>query len=218
VVSDLHDRLDQLAGPPVAPALTTVTADLDRGRRALRKRRFGQVAGVSGVAAMAALGAVLAVGAAGTTGPTPQAGRPPAGAVNADHAVNLVAYTGTQPRGFTLDVVPQGWEVQGVDQSGLTLAPIGIADRDPRSYVGKIGIFLQKSLPDVPKSPVSVNGRPAVLATMKGDSRPGTLFIKQDSGLYLTIQVADILGWGSDRIVQFAGGVHVEPGALTTVG
>ena len=37
----------------------------------------------------------------------------------------LVAYTGEQPAGFTLDRVPDGWEVQGVNRFFLMLAPQG---------------------------------------------------------------------------------------------
>jgi hypothetical protein len=78
---------------------------------------------------------------------------------------------------------------------------------------------MQRDVPDnVTTKNVSVNGMPALLATMGGEDKPGTLFIKQPSGAYLVIQVWDTLNWGEKEIVQFAGGVHVEKDAGLVVG
>lgn len=131
--------------------------------------------------------------------------------------VRLVAYTGEQPTGFTVDEVPEGWEVQGSDESAFMLAPKGIADQDPQSFVGKIGIVLQRRLPDVTTKKVTVNGQPALLATMAGNARPGTVFIKQPTGAYLAIQVWQTLNWGEKEIVRFAEGVHVGKDARPIV-
>ncbi|GAA3288722.1 hypothetical protein Dvina_39235 [Dactylosporangium vinaceum] len=209
---DLHDRLEHLAGPAAAPGPDTVEADLARARTALRRNRFTRIAGASGVAALVLTAALVVPGLHGS-GPA----APPAGGGAA--TVHLVAYEGTQPAGFTIDQVPQGWEVQGVDRDGLTLAPVGIADRDPHSFEGKITILAERSVPDgVGKQSVTVQGRPAVLAVMKGDTKPSTLFVKQDNGVYLVIQVWPTLGWTGTDIVSFGNGIHMEPGALTTAG
>ncbi|MFI5916727.1 hypothetical protein [Dactylosporangium sp. NPDC051541] len=209
---DLHDRLDRLAGPAAPPGPDAVEADVTRARAALRRHRFSRIGAASGVAALV-LTAALVVPGLGRHDPV----GPPAGGGAA--TVHLVAYAGSQPAGFTIDQVPQGWEVQGVDRDGLTLAPIGLADKDPNSFEGKITIMAQRGVPDgVGKQPVTVQGRPAVLATMQGDSKPSTLFIKQDNGVYLVIQVWPSLGWSGTDIVSFGNGIHMEPGALTTAG
>ena len=53
------------------------------------------------------------------------------------------------------------------------------------------------------------------------DGRPDgtlTLFLKQRSGSYLTIQVWSGLGWSNERIAEFASGVHVTGDARITGG
>jgi hypothetical protein len=218
-MSDLRNRLDALAGPASPPSTDTMLADLARGRAALRHRRTGRILAGSTFAAAAVVAAALAVpglydGPATSTA-TPAA--PPAAATAAG-TVKLVAYTGKQPAGFTLDRVPDGWEVQGVDKYVLTLAPIGIPDQDMSSFVGKIAITLSDSAPDVKKQDVVVGGKPAVLATMEGETVPSTIFQKRPDGTFLTIQVWEDLGWSPQSIVEFAGGVHVKPGAGLSVG
>ncbi|MGC4803973.1 hypothetical protein [Micromonospora sp. DT233] len=219
--TDLHDRFTDLAGPSAAPSAATLSADLERGRRALRRHRFAQVGGAGLLAA--ALAAVLIVPGVRTDGVSPDIAGPPAatgtqaGGASQMSPVRLVAYTGEQPVGFVVDEVPEGWEVQGSDESAFMLAPKGIADQDPDSFVGKIGIVLQRRMPDVPTKKVTVNGEPALLATMAGNDRPGTLFIAQPSGAYLVIQVWKTLNWGASEIVRFAEGVHVGKDARPTV-
>jgi hypothetical protein len=215
-MSDLHTSFEALAGPATPPSAETVGADLARGQGALRRRRNGRIAAGAGFAAAAVLAAALAVPGL-SAGPGTPAAAPTGGVVRVD--AHLVAYTGKQPAGFTLDKVPAGWEVQGVDKYVLTLAPIGAADQDMRNLVGKIAISLSGDVPsDVAKLDVTVGGKPAVLATMKGDSAPGTIFQRRPDGTYLTIQVWDTLGWSPETIVQFADGVHVNKGAGLTVG
>ena len=65
---------------------------------------------------------------------------------------------------------------------------------------------------------VTVAGRPAVIAHMRGAGDTRTLFVQQDSGVYLTIQVWDGLGWDNARIAEFAASVHVTDAAKPTVG
>jgi hypothetical protein len=56
-----------------------------------------------------------------------------------------------------------------------------------------------------------------LLVKMLGDTDGRTLFVKQSSGRYLTVQVWDGLGWNRDDIVAFAAGSHInktaKPGA-----
>jgi hypothetical protein len=220
-MSDLRTRLDEIAGPAVAPSTSTVDADLSRGRRALRRRRVAHIAARSSFAAAAVLAVALAIPAVFTGGSSTGGSSTSVatGGVSSRLPTQLVAYTGKQPAGFTLDQVPEGWQVQGGDQVSLTLAPTNAPNKDG-SCAGKICIFLQKSLPpDVPRKDVRVGDKPGVLATMKGgSSQPGTLFVKQPSGAYLTIQLWDGLNWTEKDLIQFATGVHVNDGAGLTAG
>jgi hypothetical protein len=77
---------------------------------------------------------------------------------------------------------------------------------------------LSDHVPNVSKKNVRDRDRPGVLATMDGTEDVRTLFVKQPSGAYLTIQVWDGLGWGENEIIQFGVGVNVLPGAGLIVG
>lgn len=85
--------------------------------------------------------AVAAVAAAVTYGVSAPASPPPAPTVSS--SLHLVDYRGEQPKGFTIDKVPDGWEVQGVNAGVLTLGPIGLKDKNPDSFVDKIAVMLQ---------------------------------------------------------------------------
>lgn len=147
---DLHRQFDTLAGPEVPTTREDVNSDLERGRRALRKRRTLQkIAGAAfAVAALTAGVTVATTNAPATT--TPNAGKNP-GSVSVP-ATQLVAYTGNQPKGYTIDKVPDGWEIQADTPGTLILAPKDALDKDPSSFVGKIVIMLQsKDQHDAPK-------------------------------------------------------------------
>jgi hypothetical protein len=138
-----------------------VHADLDRGRRALRQRRtVQQLAGSALAVAALAAGVVFVNGTSATTTPVPRAG----GSVGVP-VTKLVAYRGDQPKGYTIDKVPNGWEIQGDDRNALVLAPKDALDKDPNSFVGKIGIMLQSK---------DQHGAPAGKKVMVGDV-PGVL-------------------------------------------
>jgi hypothetical protein len=205
---DLHDRLDRIAGPAAEPTPAQADADLARGRRALNRRRAVQKLGV---AAVALAGAV----AWGTqAGPAPSDPAPPPARVA---SAKLVAYRGEQPQGFTIDKVPAGWEVQGGGLANLTIAPKGIADRHPDSFVGKIAIMLQSaddtSTPDGTR--ITVGGRPGVLQPVGagGVEHGRTLWVQQPDGVWMLVQIWDSRGWTEQDIAEFADGIHVEPGA-----
>ncbi|RSM65036.1 hypothetical protein DMB66_17890 [Actinoplanes sp. ATCC 53533] len=147
---DLHRQFDTLAGPEVPTTREDVNSDLERGRRALRKRRTLQkIAGAAfAVAALTAGVTVATTNAPATT--TPNAGKNP-GTVSVP-ATQLVAYTGSQPKGYTIDKVPDGWEIQADTPGTLLLAPKDALDQNPASFVGKITIMLQsKDQLDAPK-------------------------------------------------------------------
>jgi hypothetical protein len=150
---ELRDAFQDLAGRPVAPTMQQVDADLTRGRGALRRRRAVQAAGGS-LFAVAAAVAALAVTTSGTgAGPANvDAKAPPAATAG---KIQLVAYKGEKPKGFTVDTVPDGWFVQNVNEYELVIAPNKVKnpgpdvdpskapEYDPAMYVGKIAVFLE---------------------------------------------------------------------------
>ncbi|MCU7725004.1 hypothetical protein ODJ79_14860 [Actinoplanes sp. KI2] len=241
---ELRDRLDLIAGPAVRVSPADADADLARGRRALRRRRAALGTGASVFAVAAAAAVVVASTASAakpqqpTARPAPATSAPAPGSASVKQA-RLVAYEGKQPAGFTIDKVPAGWEVQGVDATVLTIAPIGEKDRDPNSFVGKIAIGLQSA--DDHRTPkgtdVQVGGlhgvinepehAPAhVIPSGPGTGRPATiddsqtknLWVQQKNGVWLQVQIWDASGWTNAQIVEFGAGIHVLPGAKAAVG
>ena len=220
-MSDLRTLLHEAAPQPTDVSELVVERDLARARRALRLRRARRTGIAGGLVAASALAAMAVVnpGSSPST-PTATASAQPGGA-----GIQLVAYTGAQPVGFELDKVPAGWAVRDSDSSLLTLAPEGSSalstDGDPTSLIGTIAVSTQSDsgIPSgVRLDDVMVAGRPAVIAHMVGSGDTRTLFIEQDSGVYLTIQVWDGLGWDNARMAEFAASVHVTADAKPTFG
>jgi hypothetical protein len=219
---DLHDRLGRLAGPAVPATDTQAAADLARGRRALSRRRTVKGA-ATGVFAVAAAAAAIAYGTAARPAdhPAPPAAAAPITAARPSVATaKLVAYHGTQPKGYTIDKVPAGWEIQGVDKFVLTIAPINAKDKDKDDFVGKIAVMLQSK--DDHSTPsgtaVTVGGKPGVLSDADGQPGGKNLFVKQPNGVNLLIQIWDARGWSNDAIVAFGAGIHVLSDAQQGVG
>jgi hypothetical protein len=224
-MQNLYDGLERIAGPVNEPTTDQIEADLYRGRRALRRRRVTQSAAGS-VFAVAAIAAAFTFTTAGSpasvTPAQPQAIAPatvPAGpsATTGDAApkIELKSYTGKQPKGFILDKVPAGWEVQGVTEAVLTLAPIGIADQEVNSFEGKVAVMLQ-SVDDTatPKGEVVKVGKDRGVLKKAEDQTDGwTLFVDRKSGPRLQVQVWDGLGWTGEQVVEFAAGITVTKDA-----
>jgi hypothetical protein len=204
-MTDLHDRLGRLTGADVPTSADQADADLDRARRALRRRRTWRAAGASAFAA-AALVAVVTYGTADVGSPAPDA--------------HLVAYQGQQPQGFTIDKVPAGWEIQGGTTGSLTIAPAGAKDKNPDVFADKIAIMLQsKDDHRTPQgTPVTVGGNPGVIEKGLGTEHGRNLWVKEPDDVWMEVQIWDARGWSQDEIVEFGDGVHVEPGAVRGVG
>ena len=154
-MTDLRDHFEDMAGPVSPPTAEQVAADLTRGRRALRRRRTLQTAAGSSFDA-AALVAAFAVAANGDgTGPGAPVATGTGDRSSSAAAVKLVAYRGEQPKGFTIDTVPDGWFVQSDDNYNLVLAPNKVKKPglnvnpstdpvyDEQTFVGKIAILLE---------------------------------------------------------------------------
>ncbi|WP_433302842.1 hypothetical protein ACQP2F_10310 [Actinoplanes sp. CA-030573] len=222
---DLHDRLSALAGPAGSTTTDQADADVIRGRRALLRRRAARGAGAS-VFAAAAVAAAISYGVSGGNGAasspsgataagSPATGSPATGSP-AVVATRLVAYRGEQPKGFTIDKVPAGWEVQGGNAAALTIAPVGLEDKNPDSFVDKIAIMLQsaddKSQPT--GTAVTVAGNPGVINPGLGTDHGKNLWVKVPAKGWMLVQIWDARGWSDAKIVEFGAGIHVLPGAV----
>jgi hypothetical protein len=149
----------------------------------------------------------------------------------ADSAVRLVSYTGQQPRGFTIDKVPDGWFIQMSDPYGLVMAPNTARNPgpdvnpsaaplyDPRRFDGKIAITLQSKDATLPKGAprFAWNDYSGVLADDKGTDG-ATVWVKQPDGVYLLAQFWPGLGFSDQQMIELATGVHVLQGAEQGVG
>ena len=117
---------------------------------------------------------------------------------------------------YTFDSTPRGWEVQGVTPSAVTIAPVGAADQDPNSFLGKLVIMF--------------DGNPLSGETVE---RGGRTFWVNDDSDYTTIatptlagepagnvliQFPEDTGWTNDTMLEFLAGVHVGEGAALGVG
>jgi hypothetical protein len=220
-MSDLRTLLLESADSSDHTTTTAVAdADLVRARRVLRQRRSRRMSAGSALVAAAAVGAFVIV-SPGSTPKSPSVAQ----STGTSPGVKLVAYTGTQPSGYTLDKVPTGWRIDDDDLSVLTLAPAGTKSASlPKGVVslkGKIAVMTESDTgvpTGVQLDDVRVDGRPGVIAHMDGDGDTRTLFVKQPSGVYLEIQVWSGLGWDNQQIAEFGSSVHINAGARTTAG
>ncbi|GAA1628910.1 hypothetical protein [Actinoplanes couchii] len=213
---NLQDGLAGIAGPAVEPTTDQVAADIARGQRALRRRRLVQAGGGSAfaVAALAAAVAFATTGGAPAASTSPLAQGTVAGGSVAP-TVKLVAYTGKQPEGFTLDKVPDGWEIQGVDAGVLTIAPKNAKDKNIHNFEDKVVVMLQSvDETGTPKGDkVQVAGNPGVLGKAEGMTTGWWLYVDQPSGPRMQVQVWDGLGWSKTDVLGFAEGIHVTEDA-----
>lgn len=198
----------------------TAAADLDRGRRLLRRRRAAGLVGGASVAAAAAGITVVAVSLA-SAGPgvvrPAQAG--PAGRAAASTAprvtpspiarsIALVSYAGQQIPGYQVAEVPSGWVIQGGSPSALVIAPAGDSDTSIYSFLGKLVVMLKS--PDepvpthAPRQPVA--GRPGYLRVQDGTQ---IMTFQAANGAWVDIQAPTTLGWDGAELAQFAAGVQV---------
>jgi hypothetical protein len=120
------------AGPDVA------AADVARGHRALSRKRHRRIAFSGAALAVAAVVGVV-VGAPVRVGSTthPTAASP--GATTQVTKVQLEAYTGAQPTGFTVSTVPAGWQVISSDRYSFVVAPPAAVSQRDGSGGGQAG-------------------------------------------------------------------------------
>ena len=225
-MNDLKD-LFELAladgNAPFSDVLANPSADLLRGKRLLarrtRRRMLNAVAATA--AAAAATVAVLPTVAGGPVakpGHSSAAARPHTGA-----AVRLVAYTGTQPPGYTVTVIPAGWVIQGSNSSALVIAPENAPDKNPDSFIGKLIVEQEGFDPSGASaqgwSPVHVAGHAAYYSVQSGSgTETAGLVIQEAPDRWLLVQAPTSLGWTKHQMVQFGLGVTVLPTARVSEG
>jgi hypothetical protein len=120
-MTDLKELLDEAAGPEPGVADDDLTADLTRGRRALKRRRIGGIA-AGAVATALVIGVAWSVLPTGTTSGVPATNTTPKPTVHDPDkrkppvipaaAVPLVANTKAFPGVITCDLIPKGWAVR----------------------------------------------------------------------------------------------------------
>jgi hypothetical protein len=235
-MNDLHDRLARIAGPAAAPATDVVDADLDRGRRALQRRRTRQaaagsacaVAVIAGAIAFAALPASPSTPDALPIGGIPAAGQP---AASTAPGVDLIPYRGKQPKAFTIGTIPDGWFIQSSDDYSVVIAP-DEAKRggpnvdpstnplyDPHDFTGKITVMLQSSDQDgAPDgTEVRVGDRKGVLVkSPPGETPDGTLPTRADGDTGWTLWVEQPSG--VYLLVQYWEGLGLSQDQMAELG
>jgi hypothetical protein len=223
-MTDLDTLLSRAAQSPVPPASDSiVAADVARGRRALihrNMRRLGTRTALAAVIAVVAVGAVhVSSGSNGTTSattPTTQVGGVQPNAANP--SIKLVAYTGTQPDGYTVDSVPAGWEIQGVNNFALDIAPVGFADKDLNSFAGKLVVMLMSKDEKPPTTGVPVNVGVAGTGRISHFNPEPILTFQDSAGHWLDIQVPASLHWTDAQVTAFGAAVHANATAEAGVG
>ncbi|MFE9610147.1 hypothetical protein [Streptomyces sp. NPDC006012] len=230
--------LSTLRGTDDVPAdAETVAADVTRGQGALVRQRRRRVAGVAAVAAVAAV-ATIAVGTAGQSGGRSsgqsvaaagqRSGQSSGPSVAADQQktphLQLAAYHGPQPAGFTVTTVPAGWKVTSSSTSVFVAVPPGTHNPKPVHGVtdlsSGIAVMLQgmSRLPaDASVTKVTVKGKTGSLGLTE-DKGAKWLVYPDNAGHNVLVQTPVKLGLTDSQIVQFAEGVTVTSEAQAAVG
>jgi hypothetical protein len=238
-MSDITDLFHTIApGVDVDPSTDVIDADLARGRHALardhRRRTIRRsMAATTTVAAATVIAVVVAqVGGSAPHHATAVNHNPPTVKVHKHlkapttvkvHHINrtsikLVAYTGKQLAGFTVDKVPDGWFLSTSTQYALLIDPNGDKDNDPDAFVGKLAVLTQST--DVHTlgkgTHVTVNGEAGVITDQ---GKYGVSLAYNDPGGFgVVIQAPPTLNWTDDQLVSFADGIHVTGNALPSHG
>ena len=205
--------------------------DLARGRALLVRRRRRTVAGGTAGAAAAGAGALVVTGSTSTVGHSPAKTPTTAG-------VALVAYSGAQPKGYTLKTIPKGWEVASADNTALVLHRIGT----PKGGTFEHKILVEGDLNPFPKTgdqAVRVNGAKGWYFAHRDANHSVTLIFQPnqrrpvdtspgkadpdhprltETPLNVLVQLPNELNWNVTTMVRFASGITVANGAGGAVG
>lgn len=203
-MNDLTDRLARLDGTAATPADDVVAADLARGGTALTRRRHA-VGAAAGVGLTLALGAGL--GIAVVAQPDDAAAPPAAG--RSEGRTSLVAYTGEQPEGFEVAVIPEGFFVQGSDAYVFTVAPEGDTSH-PLAFEDKIVVSLEDGI----KKQGAIEGEPVMVGDVEGGIRTpsdglATMLEFMQGDFNVVVQMWRTVGLTDEELIEFAEGITV---------
>lgn len=228
-MADLRNIMYEAVSDIAEPEESVLRTDLARGRQALARRRstrtrrqflvpVGIAAAAAGVLGLSVLGNGLGSGATPRDGIS--AGR------DGSARIALISYTGRQAEGFTIDQVPDGWEIQG-NTSYAVIAPVGFADQDVQELTGKIELHVagkgELAVERAEARPLPVGGVTATRFTFPDPDMTVNTTDKpkvgpnSSAGLLLPagkktvlIQFTNAHDWDDATIVKFAAGVHLN--------
>ena len=215
-MNDLNTLLERAAGPAAAAPVDA------RGRPHPRPPRPGPDpappgrAGLVGVAAAGVVG--VGVGRFADPSGDVAAGpghrrRPPLKGTG----VTLLAQP-FEAGPYTFDATPQGWEVQGANPPGVTIAPVGFPDQEPLVLRRQAGDPLRRQPPRWRRAGRARRSdvlglSAAARTTPRSRPAPGPASRPAWSG-----SSTPDAGWTRDTMLEFLAGVHVGPGAQQGVG
>ena len=209
-MTDLQSLFSQAARAGDGPAAEgVVDADLVRGRRALTHRRMRRTGTRSVLAAALAIGTFAAVSPHGGHDSASTATGKPASA-----SIKLVAWTGAQPQGYTVDSVPAGWEIQGVNNFVLAIAPIGFPNQRLDVFSGKLVVMLLSPDEAPPTTGTRVDIGVAGTGRISHLNPEPILTFEDSHGRWLDIQVPVALHWTDAQVVAFGEAVHANATAV----
>lgn len=202
-------------------------ADLERGRAVLRRRRAVGAGGGLLAAALLFGGTVVLSGTADrpVTEVPPTAAAPTVSATAPAFEpvrVATVAYTGEQPEGFRVAVIPEGWiiETESTDTYNFVIKSKDHVEFDPNypTTIDKISVYLESEGVTPSGRPVDVDGVTWWAEDPDDELGLGRVFFPAPDGRLAVVQYPDTLGWSTDDALAFTRGVEVLPGAEQGVG
>ena len=211
-MTDLTDLLDRAGDPD--DSTVDAHADLVRARAAWHRRR--RIRSLAAAGSLVAVG-VLTVGVVGS-GVLDRAPQHESAVVDdpgTDDSITLVAAS-LEAGPYTFGKVPEGWTVQGISPSAVTIAQQGDDDEHPDSFLGKLVIMYDQNPLSGEQS--IVNGRTFFT---RGDSGHTTIAVATKAGQpagEVLVQFPDSAGWSHDTMIEFLDAVEVNAAARPGVG
>ena len=218
--SELKTMLNQAAGSARPTTDADLTGDLTRGQSALRRRRF--TLATNGALALAVIGGLVVAGTSGAFDSDSKSSDTSAVAPSVptvdntkdiSSAIQFVAYTGSQPEGFTVATVPDGWRVQGANEYVLLITPPTGTSKSLDDFVGKLAVMLESQDASGPYEGKQIAVGDATGVISRPGDGYGQLHWTDAKGHNLVVQWPDDKQWTDQQVADFAAGVTVTSDA-----
>jgi len=213
---DLKDLLARALDDQPAPADTPALADksqddLARGQRLLRRRRRRRqwLTASSAAVAVVAVAVIVPLATSGSRAPGAKA---TTGSRTTMDQIKLVDYTGAQPPGYTVTMIPDDWVIQGSNPFALTIAPANASSKDPNVFVGKL-VILQEAFDTSDTQGLKKTDVRGHTAYYQVEDGTASLIIEQTPSRWLDVQAPTSLGWTEQEEAQFGAGITILPTA-----